>query len=96
MDKYTGKGCLAVDGPGFSETKLKNLSSPPQVRRIKEAMIEDFERPDWILQMEEVLEALNEGVLIAQANRIVFVNSGYVRMTGMRPEDLVGYDIQLF
>jgi len=95
MDKYTGKGCLAVDGPGFSETKLKNLSSPPQMRRIKEAMTEDFERRDWIPCTEEVLETLNEGVLIAHANRIVFVNSGYARMSGMRPEDLVGYDIQL-
>jgi PAS domain S-box-containing protein len=59
-------------------------------------MTEDFERPDWIQQMEEVLETVNEGVLIAHANRIVFVNSGFVHMTGMRPEDLVGHHIQLF
>jgi PAS domain S-box-containing protein len=59
-------------------------------------MTDDFERPDWIQQMEEVLETVNEGVLITHAKRIVFVNSGFVRMTGMRPEDLVGYHIQLF
>jgi len=59
-------------------------------------MTDDFERPNWMQQMGEVLETVNEGVLIAHANRIVFVNSGFVCMTGMRPEDLVGHHIQLF
>src|SRR5215472_5611781 len=60
-------------------------------------MLEEFERPGWIRQMEEVLETVNEGVLIADdCHRIIFVNSGFVRLTGIRAEDLVGYDAQLF
>jgi PAS domain S-box-containing protein len=60
-------------------------------------MLDDFERPDWILQMEQVLETVNEGVLIADdCQRVVFVNSGFVRMTGMPAENLVGYATQLF
>jgi PAS domain S-box-containing protein len=60
-------------------------------------MTEDFERPDWVRQMEPVLETVNEGVLIADdRRRIVFANSGFVRMTGLRAEDLVGSTGQLF
>jgi len=60
-------------------------------------MLEEFERPGWIRQMEEVLETVNEGVLIADdCHRIIFVNSGFVRLTGIRAEDRVGYDAQLF
>jgi len=57
----------------------------------------DFERPEWVAQMQDVLETLNEGVLIADdCHRIVFVNSGFVRMTGLTDEDLVGFDTQRF
>ena len=60
-------------------------------------MTEDFERPDWVQQMEPVLETVNEGVLIADdRRRVVFANSGFLRMTGLRAEDLVGYDIHSF
>jgi phosphoserine phosphatase RsbU/P len=60
-------------------------------------MTENFERPDWVQQMEPVLETVNEGVLIADnCRRVVFVNAGFVRMTGLRPEDLVGNAVQLF
>ena len=60
-------------------------------------MSEDFERPDWVQQMESVLETVNEGVLIADdRRRVVFANSGFLRMTGLRAEDLVGYDIHSF
>jgi PAS domain S-box-containing protein len=60
-------------------------------------MTEDFERPDWVQQMEPVLETVNEGVLIADDHRrVVFANSGFLRMTGLRAEDLVGYDIHSF
>ena len=60
-------------------------------------MTEDFERPDWVQQMEPVLETVNEGVLIADdRHRVVFANSGFLRMTGLRAEDLVGYDIHSF
>jgi PAS domain S-box-containing protein len=60
-------------------------------------MTENFERPDWVEQMEPVLETVNEGVLIADdCRRVVFVNAGFVRMTGLRPEDLVGNTVRLF
>jgi PAS domain S-box-containing protein len=60
-------------------------------------MAEDFERPDWVQQMEPVLETVNEGVLIADdRHRVVFANSGFLRMTGLRAEDLVAYDIRSF
>src|SRR5215470_14033117 len=60
-------------------------------------MARKFDRPDWVQQMEQVLETVNEGVLIADDGRhIVFVNAGFVRMTGLRPEDLVGNAVQLF
>lgn len=58
-------------------------------------MTENFERPDWVQQMEPVLETVNEGVLIADdCRRVVFVNAGFVRMTGLR--DLVGNAARLF
>lgn len=57
----------------------------------------DFERPEWVEQMQDVLETLNEGVMIADdCHRIVFVNSGFMRMTGMTAEELVGLDGQHF
>jgi phosphoserine phosphatase RsbU/P len=60
-------------------------------------MTEDFERPDWVQQMEPVLETVNEGVLIGDSRRrVVFANSGFLRMTGLRAEDLVGHDIHSF
>jgi sigma-B regulation protein RsbU (phosphoserine phosphatase) len=60
-------------------------------------MLEEFDRPDWIQQIEEVLETVNEGVLIGDScHRIVFVNSSFVRLTGIRSEDLVGRATQSF
>src|SRR5215469_982661 len=57
----------------------------------------DFERPDWVEQMQEVLETLNEGVLIADdCQRVVFVNSCFTRMTNMTAEELVGFNAQNF
>ena len=44
-----------------------------------------------------MLETVNEGVLIADdRRRVVFANSGFLRMTGLRAEDLVGCDIHSF
>jgi hypothetical protein len=33
-------------------------------------MTENFERPDWVQQMESVLETVNEGVLIADVGAL--------------------------
>jgi PAS domain S-box-containing protein len=41
--------------------------------------------------MEGILETLNEGVIILDdGDRILFVNSGFVEMTGMTQEDVTG------
>ncbi len=45
------------------------------------------EKPQWLLQMEGILEALNEGVLILDdCHRILFVNERFLQMTG-RPRE---------
>jgi len=51
----------------------------------------EIQRPDWLLQMEDILETLNEGVLISDdCHRILFVNSCLAEMTDRSPADLVG------
>ncbi|MGA8222350.1 MAG: SpoIIE family protein phosphatase [Candidatus Acidiferrales bacterium] len=53
----------------------------------------DFERPEWVAQMEGILETLNEGVLIADdCDRILFVNSVFEEMTGVSHEEILGKD----
>ena len=53
----------------------------------------DLERPAWLTQMETVLEVLNEGVVIFDdRNRILFVNSQFVGMTGIPRNNLIGFD----
>ena len=53
----------------------------------------DIEKPDWLSQMETVLEVLNEGVVIANDNHhILFANSQFVEMTGIARQDLIGFD----
>jgi PAS domain S-box-containing protein len=42
-----------------------------------------FQQPDWLLQMENILETLNEGVVIVDDNlRIVFANEALLRLSG--------------
>jgi PAS domain-containing protein len=49
----------------------------------------DTERPEWLTQMETVLEVLNEGVVIANDDhRILFANSRFVEMTGIPRQDM--------
>ena len=53
----------------------------------------DFERPEWVAQMEGILETLNEGVLIADdCDRILFVNAVFEEMTGVPRDEIVGKD----
>jgi sigma-B regulation protein RsbU (phosphoserine phosphatase) len=50
-----------------------------------------MQRPEWLSQMETVLEVLNEGVVIADdRHQILFANSRFIEMTGLSREDLVG------
>jgi len=51
-----------------------------------------IDKPEWLMQMETVLEVLNEGVVIADdSHRILFANSRFVDMTGIPRQDLIGF-----
>src|SRR6267143_5800902 len=57
----------------------------------------EMEKPDWLTQIEAVLEVLNEGVVIADdRNRILFANSRFLEMTGFSRHDLIGNDASSF
>jgi sigma-B regulation protein RsbU (phosphoserine phosphatase) len=57
-------------------------------------MAVDVEQPDWLVQIEGILESLNEGVLITdECQAIVFANSNLEEMTGFARAELVGLDI---
>jgi sigma-B regulation protein RsbU (phosphoserine phosphatase) len=54
----------------------------------------DIEQPDWLLQIEGILESLNEGVLITdECQAIVFANSNLEEMSGRSRTELVGLDV---
>lgn len=51
----------------------------------------DIEKPDWLEQMEAILETLNEGVIIVDdCQHIIFTNTVFLEMTGYSSEALVG------
>jgi PAS domain S-box-containing protein len=57
----------------------------------------EMEKPEWLAQMENVLEALNEGVIVANdQHRILFANSRFVEMTGFPRHALIGVDASSF
>jgi len=57
----------------------------------------EMEKPEWLTQMETVLEVLNEGVVIVNdRDRILFANSRFVEMTGIPRQDLIGFDASHF
>lgn len=50
------------------------------------------EMPEWLGQMEGILEALNEGVMILDdCNQILFVNECLAQMAGREARELVGH-----
>ena len=50
-----------------------------------------MENPEWLSQMETVLEVLNEGVIVVRENhQILFANSQFAEMTGIPRQDLIG------
>jgi PAS domain S-box-containing protein len=52
----------------------------------------EIQKPEWLGQMETVLEVLNEGVLvIREGHRILFANSQFAEMTGIPRQDLIGF-----
>ena len=57
----------------------------------------ETQKPEWLTQMETVLEVLNEGVVIADdSHRILFANSRFVDMTGIPRQDLIRFDPSQF
>jgi PAS domain S-box-containing protein len=57
----------------------------------------EVEKPEWLIQMETVLEVLNEGVVIANdRHRILFANSRFLEMTGIPPQELIGCNLRHF
>ena len=50
-------------------------------------------KPEWLEQMEVILEMLNEGVLISDdCDHVLFVNSVFEEMTGIARADILGRD----
>ena len=53
----------------------------------------DNERPQWLQQMEPILETLNDGVVIGNdSSEIVFVNTVFEEMTGFLRDEIIGHD----
>jgi sigma-B regulation protein RsbU (phosphoserine phosphatase) len=57
----------------------------------------EFEVPEWLEQVEGLLESLNEGVIITDdCHRILFVNSCFEEMIGQPSAELVGLLVSCF
>jgi sigma-B regulation protein RsbU (phosphoserine phosphatase) len=53
----------------------------------------NMQPPDWLLQMEDILETLNEGVMVLDdCRKILFINSCMEEMFGMPASEVVGHD----
>jgi len=56
-----------------------------------------MEKPEWLSQMEAVLEVLNEGVIAANERlQILFANTRFLEMTGISREELIYFDPSQF
>jgi sigma-B regulation protein RsbU (phosphoserine phosphatase) len=56
-----------------------------------------MEKPEWLSQMEAVLEVLNEGVIVANERlQILFANTRFLEMTGIPREELIYFDASQF
>ncbi|MGA7625346.1 MAG: SpoIIE family protein phosphatase [Candidatus Acidiferrales bacterium] len=54
----------------------------------------EVEQPDWLAQIEGILESLNEGVLISDdCQNIIFANNNLEEMTGMSRDEIIGMDL---
>jgi len=50
-------------------------------------------KPEWLTHIEAVREVLNEGIIVTnEGQRILFVNSRFVEMTGIPQQDMLGAD----
>ena len=54
-------------------------------------------KPEWLTQMETVLEVLNEGVIVVnERQHILFANKRFLEMTGISQEELIYFDPSQF
>jgi len=57
----------------------------------------EVEKPDWLTQMEGILEALNEGVLVLDdCNRILFANECVTELSGFSRAEILGRPAEHF
>jgi PAS domain S-box-containing protein len=57
----------------------------------------EMEKPDWLTQMEAVLEVLNEGVIVVnERQHILFANTRFLEMTGISEKELTRFDASQF
>ena len=57
----------------------------------------DIEQPEWLEQIEGILETLNEGVIIADdCPQIIFVNGNFEEMTGIPRSEFLGFNFDKF
>jgi len=57
----------------------------------------EIEKPDWLTQMEGILETLNEGVLVQDdCQRFIFANERFLQMAGATREAIIGRGLQDF
>ncbi len=53
----------------------------------------NMQRPDWLLQMEDILETLNEGVMILDdCRKVLFINSCMEEMLGYPASEVIGLE----
>ena len=57
----------------------------------------EFEPPEWLAQIEGILETLNEGVIIADdCPQIIFANANFEEMTGIPRSEFIGSNFDRF
>jgi phosphoserine phosphatase RsbU/P len=50
-----------------------------------------IQTPNWLRQMEDLLEALNEGLIVIDSQiRVVYVNEAFIRLTGYQRSEALG------
>jgi PAS domain S-box-containing protein len=69
----------------------------PQTDNLSQGNPVNTEKPEWLVQMESILETINEGVIISDdCAHIVFANSNFSELTGIPVGELVGKDATHF
>jgi phosphoserine phosphatase RsbU/P len=63
----------------------------------KKVLVEEVERPEWLGQMEAILETLNEGVMVVDdCQRVIFTNPIFREMSGFPEGMLTGQTVSDF